>query len=279
MHRLQFLYVLTSGLAFGKRFLSGMPTGIAAIVLSAGACSVPLIGLQAHPLPEGSIQVRHDMAELRPLSVAFTMMDEGTVGNIYGKRINRDFFVIHAAFSNNLGRSESGVSALAYSDSMYVRVRLEKRSGQSLNDRNRDPSGAWTAATYTDFGGAVIYDTHALPPLAPEANPVDRADYPLPDSFQIQPLSFSEMIKEAFDSKKGRLTDVQIQNITLETVRPIEELPYGGTVTRALFFPRRPFLRPGKDYVFRISEIYTGHFHTMTPVVHNRDVGPRNTQK
>lgn len=249
--------------------------GLAITALSSRFCSgkqgsVPLAQVGAG---QGvvSAQKRIDPTELRPLSVAFEMIDEGTVGTVYGKRISRDFFVIRAAFSNNLGRSQVDVSALAYGDTLYVRVRLEKRAGQALHENQRPSPGAWTVATPADFGGAVIDDTRAFPELTPQSEPPGKSPAPLPDSFRIQPYSFSDMIKEAFDLKKGRLTDAQIQNITLQTLRPVEELPYGETIERTLFFPRRPFLRPGKDYVFRISEIYTGIFHTMMPVVHNRN--------
>jgi len=278
MKRFPVFYGCPFGFSFPRRPLINIPMRVVAAALSGGGLSVSsLPALQA--CPTAATQVRQDALDLRPLAVSFQILDEDSVGKMYGKRISRDFFVISAAFSNRLGRLETGVSALAYSDSLYVRVRLEKRTGQSLSDKSRDPSGAWMVATHTDFGGSVIIDTQSLPPLAPEADPIDRADYPLPDSFQIQPFSFSEMIKEAFDHKKGRLTDVQIQNITLQTVRPIEELPFGRTVARTLFFPRRPFLRPGKDYAFRISEIYTGFFHTMAPAVHNRNLGPSEKQK
>ncbi len=265
--------------AFGFRFRSWVwASAVLLGITLPGRADPPVPAKSPLSTPKTVGQEWRDPDETRPIQVTLQVLDADTVSARYGKRIGRDFFVLRAAIWNRLGRSEKDVSVLAYSDSMYVRVGLEKRKGNSLDDHDRDRDGSWTIAVHTDYAGAIVGDLPMFPALAPEPDPRDTQHVTLPERFHIQPVSFSDILKEAFDNKKGRLTDAQLLNIALDGIHPTEEIPFGISIERTLFFPRRPFLRPNTEYVFRIREFYTGYFHSMTPVVHSRSTGQRSSK-
>lgn len=62
--------------------------------------------------------------------------------------------------------------------------------------------------------------------------------------------------------------ETQRQNLVDDTMHPIEEIPYGASLTKMIFLPKYPFQGLAADYWFRISEICPFDFHVEVAISH-----------
>jgi hypothetical protein len=54
------------------------------------------------------------------------------------------------------------------------------------------------------------------------------------------------------------------------TMRQIEEIPYGGEITKVLLFPRKPFRGIMRGNLVRIAEIDTSYFNISVAIIDKR---------
>jgi hypothetical protein len=209
-----------------------------------------------------------------PILVSFDLMDSKTAASRYGARISRDYLIVRATVTNRLGEAEQGTSILAYGDGIYARIVVEKRLAAGGTKGPSEDEMHWKRASPVNYAGAVLPDIAGSAVSKPPAGPSDQ-DASAPDSFRVQPCSFAEIVAMACQSHHNAPTRDQIRHIVLETMEPVEEVAFGGHITRILFFARQMPRRPENGYVFRVSEIYTGYFNTMVPVVENRSAQAR----
>lgn len=212
-----------------------------------------------------------------PIYVEFELIDEKKAAELYGAHIGRDFYAMRIYVTNRLESAEGNISLLAYGESMYAQVRLEKRTESEKSGDLVPRQSGWRPASSVDFSGGVIHDPNAPPEIQSDAA-IRAQNGGMPsDSFRIQPYSFVDMFKAACDGSKGRLTNQQFWALATQTMQAVEEVPFGRTISRTIFFSRRPLSPAQNGYVFRISEIYTGSFKTLAPVVANRTAIRRNS--
>jgi hypothetical protein len=64
------------------------------------------------------------------------------------------------------------------------------------------------------------------------------------------------------------LADTQRQNLVDDTMHPIEEIPYGSSLTKMVFLPKYPFQGLEADHWFRITEICPFDFQVEVAISH-----------
>lgn len=74
------------------------------------------------------------------------------------------------------------------------------------------------------------------------------------------------------------LRESQRQNLISDTMHPIEEIPYGSSLTKVVFFPRKPFQGFESKTWYRIAEICPYEFQVQVAVVQKKQQERVQTQ-
>jgi|GEM_PF-3592882 len=86
---------------------------------------------------------------------------------------------------------------------------------------------------------------------------------------------FSNLLIPAIARAWPSVREEQRQNIVSDTMHPIEEIPYGSSITKYIFIPRYPFHGFGGDTLYRIVSICPYDFQISVAVVPK---GQRSTE-
>ena len=234
-----------------------------------------------------------------PLRIRIDLLDSQTAKDLFGKKAADEFFISKIRLFNNLknANGEFGDSILVYSESLEIRVQLERKDPNS--------STGWTSIKDADyrrlFGEPEVQDIPGIPackdrpqpnfvaryrPYTFEivANTHDRRDersvrsriltvaeglsslasfvtaIAVPPSSSDLPLGldkFKNLLIPSFEKLFPSMKEVQRQNIISMVIRPLEEIPFGSDVTRILFIPKGKLIGMIPQDVYRIGGVST----------------------
>ena len=209
-------------------------------------------------------------------------------------------------FKKDVTGEFSGASILAFSDSIEVAVHLQKLADgkedkqgnwQDVTDQDLANFTMMPTSTITNDSkepqckGFITYRPYLLEMMV---NTVDRRDerskrsklfrilngvgtvasfvtsVAVPGPSSDAPLAlekFSNLLIPGIERLWPSLKETNRQNIVSQTMRNIEEIPFGSDVSRVLFFPKRSFRGLLKDHRVRISEICPFYFNIEVAVL------------
>jgi len=234
-----------------------------------------------------------------PLRIRIDLLDSQTAKDLFGKKAADEFFISKIRLFNNLKNSngEFGDSILVYSESLEIRVQLERKDRTGLN--------GWKSVDETEyrrlFGEPEVLDIKGQPACKDRpqpnfvaryrpytfdivANTHDRRDersvrsrilqvaegvsifssfvtaIAVPRAGSDLPLGldkFKNLLIPSFEKLYPSLKEVQRQNIISMVIRPLEEIPFGSDVTRILFIPKGKMIGMIPQDIYRIGGVST----------------------
>lgn len=78
---------------------------------------------------------------------------------------------------------------------------------------------------------------------------------------------YSSLFIPGFEKLWPTLRETHRQNLVSQTMKTIEEIPFGSDLSRVLFFPKRPFRGLIRDYETRVSRICPFHFNIEVAII------------
>lgn len=299
------------------------------------------IELTAHVRREGSAQVDGTVVvqllpfptRFAPLDVRMTLMDEQTAADLFGAVTAREYHVARVRMFNNLRSDDPevlGASILAFSESIEVAVRYQKRTPVKRGywrPHARDDEG-WTSLSQNELEnlyllsdgsprfsllratslrgedrddddgrprdpacrGSLIYRPYSFEMMV---NSVDRRDERSMRSKVFRGLAavatlgttltavgvgaksdlpvilekYGNLFIPGMEKIWPSLRETQRQNVINETMKPIEEIPYGSDLARVIFFPKGPFRGVLEDNEVRIATICPFYFRIEVAIL------------
>jgi hypothetical protein len=89
---------------------------------------------------------------------------------------------------------------------------------------------------------------------------------------------YNSLFLPGFEKLWPTLRETNRQNLVSQTMKTIEEIPFGSDLARVLFFPRREFRGLLPKYETRVSSICPFHFNIEVAVIQKKQAVQAGTR-